>query len=206
MKVRTVQSCRSNNFRRIKLVRFVNCLSIFTPTYFLLWFFFAALKVAGDLSSYTRRFSPATGFNWKPWQWFPCNNFNSSWPIVFKIFYFFHFADFSLTNWGSTRDLDLTSLIDLYIHKFYDDADIGWYLQFPSCDRNDSPFGPSANGWNNCKLLGLGVIMFKATFNNISVISWQSVLLVEETRENNWPAASLWQTLSHNVVWSTPHH
>jgi hypothetical protein len=25
------------------------------------------------------------------------------------------------------------------------------------------------------------VMMFKATFNNISVISWQSVLLVEET-------------------------
>jgi hypothetical protein len=63
------------------------------------------------------------------------------------IFYFFHFADFSLTNWGSTRDLDLTSLIDLYIHKFYDDADIGWYLQFPSCDRNDSPFGPSVVNW-----------------------------------------------------------
>jgi hypothetical protein len=26
-----------------------------------------------------------------------------------------------------------------------------------------------------------GVIVFNATFNNISVISWQSVLLVEET-------------------------
>jgi hypothetical protein len=26
------------------------------------------------------------------------------------------------------------------------------------------------------------VIVFNATFNNISVISWQSVLLVEETR------------------------
>jgi hypothetical protein len=48
--------------------------------------------------------------------------------------------------------------------------------------------------------------VFNATFNNISVISWQSVLLVEETGENNWPAASFWQTLSHNVVSSTPHH
>ena len=85
-------------------------------------------------------------------QWFPCNNFNSSWPIVFKIYYFFHFADFSLTNWANTREFNLTSLKDLYIHKFYDDADIGWYLQFPSCDRNDSTFGPSVNGWNNCKL------------------------------------------------------
>ena len=46
-----------------------------------------------------------------------------------------------------------------------------------------------------------------ATFNNISVISWRSVLLVEETGvpgENHWPAASHWQTLSHNIVSSTP--
>jgi hypothetical protein len=44
---------------------------------------------------------------------------------------------------------------------------------------------------------------FNATFNNISVISWGSVLLVEETRvpgENHRSVASHWQTLSHNVV------
>jgi hypothetical protein len=33
------------------------------------------------------------------------------------------------------------------------------------------------------------VIMFNDTFNNISVILWQSVLLVEETGENHRPAA-----------------
>jgi transcriptional regulator of aromatic amino acid metabolism len=41
--------------------------------------------------------------------------------------------------------------------------------------------------------------MFNATFNNISVISWQSVLLVEDTGvpgENHWPAASHWQLTS----------
>ena len=46
-------------------------------------------------------------------------------------------------------------------------------------------------------------MVFNATFNNNSVISWWSVLLVEETRvlwENHWPVASHWQTLSHNVV------
>ena len=46
-------------------------------------------------------------------------------------------------------------------------------------------------------------IVFNATFNNISVILWQSVLLVEETgvhRENHQPVASHWQSLSHNVV------
>jgi hypothetical protein len=46
-------------------------------------------------------------------------------------------------------------------------------------------------------------MVFNATFNNISVISWQSVLLVQETRvpgENHRPVACHWQTLSHNVV------
>ena len=50
---------------------------------------------------------------------------------------------------------------------------------------------------------------FNATFNNIPVILWRSVLLVEETGvfgENHWPAASHWQTLSHNVVSSTPRY
>jgi hypothetical protein len=30
--------------------------------------------------------------------------------------------------------------------------------------------------------MSFGLMVFKATFNNISVISWWSVLLVEETR------------------------
>jgi hypothetical protein len=48
-----------------------------------------------------------------------------------------------------------------------------------------------------------------ATFNNISVISWRSVLLVEETKvpgENHWHFTSHWETLSHNVGSSTPRH
>jgi hypothetical protein len=52
-------------------------------------------------------------------------------------------------------------------------------------------------------------MVFSATFNNISVISCHSVLLAEETgvlRENYQPAGNHWQTLSHNVVSSTPHH
>jgi len=47
------------------------------------------------------------------------------------------------------------------------------------------------------------IMVFNATFKNSSAISWRSVLLVEETRvprENHWPAASHWQTLSYNVV------
>jgi len=52
-------------------------------------------------------------------------------------------------------------------------------------------------------------MMLNATFNNSSVISFRSVLLVEETGgpgENHRPVASHWQTLSHHVVSSTPRH
>jgi hypothetical protein len=33
-------------------------------------------------------------------------------------------------------------------------------------------------------------MVFNATFNNISAISWRSVILVEETGENHRPAVS----------------
>ena len=45
--------------------------------------------------------------------------------------------------------------------------------------------------------------VFNVTFNNISVISWRSVLLMGENGgpgENHRPVASHWHTLSHNVV------
>jgi hypothetical protein len=46
-------------------------------------------------------------------------------------------------------------------------------------------------------------MVLNATFNNISVISWLSVLLVDETGvpgENHIPGASHWQISSHNVL------
>jgi hypothetical protein len=42
-------------------------------------------------------------------------------------------------------------------------------------------------------------MVFNATFNNISAISWRSILMVEETGvpgENHRPVKSHWQTLS----------
>ena len=47
-------------------------------------------------------------------------------------------------------------------------------------------------------------VMLKANFNNIAAISWRSVLLPIPGEREHWPAASHWQTLSHNVVSSTP--
>ena len=47
-------------------------------------------------------------------------------------------------------------------------------------------------------------MVFNTTFNNISVMLWWSVLLVEESGENHRPVTSHWHTLSHKVVSSTP--
>jgi hypothetical protein len=52
-------------------------------------------------------------------------------------------------------------------------------------------------------------MVVNAAFNNISVLSWRSVLLVWETGvtgENYRSAISHSQTLSHNIVSSTLRH
>jgi len=73
-----------------------------------------------------------------------------------------------------------------------------------SCDKNNNvviSLPPLINSVVGCKCylnrmnmwVTVRVMVFNATFNNISVISWWSVLLVEETRvpgENHRPAAS----------------
>jgi hypothetical protein len=51
-------------------------------------------------------------------------------------------------------------------------------------------FSKCINGWD---YMGVRFMVFNATFNNISVISWWSVLLVEETAEpgeNHRPVTS----------------
>ena len=62
-------------------------------------------------------------------------------------------------------------------------------------------FGKS-NGW-----IRVRVMVFNTTFNNISVISWWSVLLVEKNGVPGKKTTDLPQvaeTLSHNFVSSTP--
>ena len=52
-----------------------------------------------------------------------------------------------------------------------------------------------------------GFMVFNDTFNNIEVISCQSVLLVEETRipgENHRAVASHWQKLYHIMLYTSP--
>jgi hypothetical protein len=48
---------------------------------------------------------------------------------------------------------------------------------------------------------GGGIVVFNATFNNISVISIMAVCFIGGVnRENHHPAANFCQSLSHNVV------
>ena len=56
-------------------------------------------------------------------------------------------------------------------------------------------------------ILFVCLVVFNATFNYVSAISWRSVLLVEETGvpiENHRLVASHGQTLSHNGVHLAP--
>jgi hypothetical protein len=57
-----------------------------------------------------------------------------------------------------------------------------------------------------CPLFAIWVIVFNATFNNISVISWRSVSLMEETGvpgENHRPA-QVTDKLYHKMLYRIP--
>jgi hypothetical protein len=67
--------------------------------------------------------------------------------------------------------------------------------------------GGGGKGTNPPLKTRVRVRVFNITFNNTSVILWQSVLLVEETgvpRKNHRAVTSHWQILSHSIVSSTP--
>ena len=78
--------------------------------------------------------------------------------------------------------------------------------------ERQSPTSPlkvnwSISNWCLIWILRFRFMVFNATFNKVAVILWQSVLMVDETGvsgENHRPVASHWQTLSPNVVSSTP--
>ena len=58
----------------------------------------------------------------------------------------------------------------------------------------------------NKSVLFVWLVVFNATFNNISAISWRSVLLVEETGvpwEKHRPAVSHWQ-IYHIMLYTSP--
>ena len=112
--------------------------------------------------------------------WFVMNMYNV--PQNFVCFFFF-----------------VCFFIEIYIHLLLYLTKHSWYTLYCVFMRPFSERAPTT------RYIGLGVMVFNATFNNYSVISWQSILLVEETKvpRNHQPAVSNWQTLSHNIVSST---
>ena len=63
--------------------------------------------------------------------------------------------------------------------------------------------------WYFPALLELGLCCWTPLSTILHLHTWLSVLLMEENggaRENHWPHANHWQTLSHSVVSSTPRH
>jgi hypothetical protein len=56
------------------------------------------------------------------------------------------------------------------------------------------------------KIAGVRVLMLNATFNNISVISWQSVLLVKETGVpgENHQLPQVTDKLYHIMLYTSP--
>jgi hypothetical protein len=67
-------------------------------------------------------------------------------------------------------------------------------IKFQTGKTNDKKYNMKTlvNYQNGFVLITLWI--FYVTFNNISVISWRSVLLVEENGENNGHVAIYWQT------------
>jgi len=116
----------------------------------------------------------------------------------------FKYFGFERTRWRLPRNsscaLNVTSTCLLYKNL------VSYFIQ--RCSKNklkqDKHHIFSKNTLYVCLFM-----VFNATFNNISTISWRSVLLVEETTipgESHRPVVSHWQTWSYNVVSSTPRH
>ena len=125
--------------------------------------------------------------------WHFCHN---TFVLIFSIFWLFFQYEYKIVSF------------------FYSKA---WKLSLVfSHITTPPPFILYGTYTNICKLISFNILLFdglvwfmvfNVTFNNISAM--RSVLLVEETGvpgENQRPVASHWQTLSHDVVLSTPRH
>ena len=77
-----------------------------------------------------------------------------------------------------------------------------WYILFDGINFSNVSWMPRVCHCYDRLKFRVMVMVFNATFNNTSAISWRSVLMVEENGvpgENHWPVASHWQTSSHYV-------
>ena len=109
-------------------------------------------------------------------------------PTINNIF------DIDFRSWIGVFDSTSESFIKQFVSFLWRVGSFHWLLLFPSVKLN-LMVRKQNEIWNGCYTFWVRVRMFNATFSNISVISWWSVLLVEETRvprENLELAASHW--------------
>ena len=95
----------------------------------------------------------------------------------------------------------------LHVHVYYKTYIYIWYIIFGKCVKNGIIFF-SGLSWSQA--VKVRILVFDANFNNISAISWWSVLLVDETRVSQFGFKSTslliplqWgvQPLSSSVIW-----
>ena len=102
------------------------------------------------------------------------------------------------------QKLGNVNLIQLYVVIFELLAAGQWFLSITP----DSSINKTNTQKINWHFMESGIVfaclmVFNVTFNNISAISWQTVLLMEETegpRENHRPVKSHWQTF-HRMLY-----
>ena len=136
-------------------------------------------------------------------------------------FFFIHDTRFFLTflqYWYSNFEEEEKNKVKLFVLKAFQSFSVFYiyctflFFNTPFNFKIASSYGTifldifAMTIWYLLNLLVLSTIewlLFNTTFNNISVISWRSVLLMEDTGGpgvNNWPAVSHRQTLLLNVV------
>jgi hypothetical protein len=110
-----------------------------------------------------------------------------TWVVFLRMFWNF-ISSLPVNRGGSLSFLVRTISNVLVMEIGWTDVGSGEYI-LVSCAHSNTSF--------------VCLMVFNTTFNNISAISWRSVLLAEETGgsgENHCPVACHWQTLWHNVV------
>jgi hypothetical protein len=121
------------------------------------------------------------------------NSLTSMYSLIYERTWWNRYTPLQLRCRGYKKESNCVILHTLYLCICYSQ----WLLIWGVHIEKKTPIEISSF------LMFVCLMVFNATFNNISVISWRSVLLVEETGgpgENHWAVASHWQTLSNNVV------
>jgi hypothetical protein len=162
-----------------------------------------SLFVKPKLSPLKRRISPACTILLCYWN----QNFPLKYILFLFLFFFVFFFFIFFFFYGAAIFSECDTVLRKYIHHYFV-FECGFTTAYAIsayhhwCCEFESRSGRVVQHYV-IKFVSDFSMVLNATFNNISVISWLLVVLVEETRglgENHRPVASHWQTLSRNVA------